>query len=178
MRFVVKVLINYNLFRFSYTASGNYILSSIVVPTGSDDVYWQNTVNLLAESGATVILVICYEEETTMLFNATKNNVRMNSSEVVYVGADWVTMKSDVVPRGTVGLIQISYESALSLKYYKLWESVDPKKYFDSDSNRSTIALWGLMWVDALFSLALAYQKAINDTTGLEGFALQRSYLF
>ena len=146
------------------------------MPTGSDYYTWLNAVNLLAESGATVILVICYETETEYLFNATKDNVRMNSSEVVYVGMDWVTVKSHLIPRGTIGLLQITYKSALSEKYYKLWESADPNKYFDSDNNRSTIAIWGLMWADALFSLALAYQAAINDTTGLQGFALQRLF--
>ena len=77
-----------------------------------------------------------------MFFNATQHNERMNSTDVVYVGGDWITLKSTVVPTGSFGLGQITSSSSLGKKYIKLWEEADPNTYVDTDGNRSTISGW------------------------------------
>lgn len=123
------------------------------------------------------MLLITYQDEVALLLEAAKRHPVMGSDKVIYVGVDTWTDRSvldEVVPHGTIGLTTYLAATNLTELYTNIWKELDSGEYEDADGNRDVLEPFSYNIADAVFSLALAFQKAINDNTNLDGDLLKK----
>jgi hypothetical protein len=143
-------------------------------------VNYDSVVQSLVASGSPVVLLICYLDIVTGIFAALDSSPGFDRSSMLFISVDAWTASSlspQLSPHGMLGLAFYRSHSAVSRRFVNLWESLDPIRYPDGDGNRSTLATDSSFIIDAVFSLAIAYQFAINDATTLTG-DLFRQHVF
>eukprot|EP00604_Paraphysomonas_vestita_P000492 CAMPEP_0174826116 /NCGR_PEP_ID=MMETSP1107-20130205/43522_1 /TAXON_ID=36770 /ORGANISM="Paraphysomonas vestita, Strain GFlagA" /LENGTH=370 /DNA_ID=CAMNT_0016058575 /DNA_START=804 /DNA_END=1913 /DNA_ORIENTATION=- len=165
-------------FASSYESSGNIILVNIVyTPSSTTD--YDEIITQIAQSGAPAIVLVVYPEEVEKILKAASKHSVLSSNSVIWIGADsWIDLELNVtLPNGIIGVSAYQADNPQTIKYTELWKSLDPVKYPDTDGDRSTFSTYSLYIMDAVTALALAYQKAIDDATGLTGSQL-RQYVY
>eukprot|EP00602_Paraphysomonas_sp_CaronLab_P005348 CAMPEP_0185017998 /NCGR_PEP_ID=MMETSP1103-20130426/842_1 /TAXON_ID=36769 /ORGANISM="Paraphysomonas bandaiensis, Strain Caron Lab Isolate" /LENGTH=1593 /DNA_ID=CAMNT_0027547641 /DNA_START=63 /DNA_END=4844 /DNA_ORIENTATION=- len=164
-------------FATSYENAGNIILDSIIYTSGDPSVDYDGIIDRIAQTGTPAILLVMYQDEVSNIFNAASTHPILGTDAVIWIGVDsWidVELSDTIIPNGIIGLSPFEANNSQTIKYRSLWESLDPNEYIDTDGDRSTFAAYSLHIVDAVVALALAYQKTINDNTGLTGTLLQQ----
>ena len=72
----------------SYQGAGYTVLLFLAFEsTSSADIY-DGMMDTLAQSGASVFVLVLYPDSVVSFFNATKRNSRMGSSDVIYISID------------------------------------------------------------------------------------------
>ena len=136
-----------------------------------ETVDYAGMVESLAVSGAPAIVLVLYPEEVSNLLNAAKSHPVLGTDAVIWISVDsWSDLALDngtVVPNGVIGLTSYQANNSHTIKYRELWQSLDPTEYKDTDGDRSTFAAYSLHIVDAVAALAMAYQRAFDDDTGV-----------
>jgi ABC-type branched-subunit amino acid transport system substrate-binding protein len=153
----------------SYQDDGNTLLANIVYSV-DDPVDYDAIVNQLAVSGAPAIVLVLYPEEVSKILDAASSHPVLGTDAVIWISVDsWSDLGLDgdtVTPEGVIGLTSYQANNSMTARYRHLWEQLDPEVYHDTDGDRSTFAAYSLHIIDAMASLAMAYQKAFNDNTG------------
>jgi hypothetical protein len=120
----------------------------------------------LAAYGAPVTVLTTTIIETQRIFDAMKRHRIMSSDNYLWVGShDLVTANLSNVPLGSLGvsIYSLNTSESMASRFMSLWRSLDPSEYPDTDGDRWTLSSYSSYAVDAVFSLALAFQQAINS---------------
>jgi hypothetical protein len=163
---------------FSYITDGNTILLQYAYDTAlTTTTTYTDIVDLIAASGAPAILLIMYQDQADAILAAAKSHPVLSSDKVVWIGVDAWTNVPEIgseVPFGTIGIGPFVPTANITNKYMELWNASDPVRYPDTDEDRSDVAPYGLQTADAVFALAIALQKSLDDNTGLSGDTLKQ----
>ena len=162
-------------FSSSYESAGNIILDSIVyTPSSSTD--YDAIITRISQTGTPAVVLVLYPEEVEKVLAASKTHPVMSSDSVLWIGADsWIDLELNItLPPGIVGVSSYQADNIQKKKYTELWSSLDPSEYPDTDDDRTILSPYSLYIMDAVTALALAYQKAIDDATGLQGTQLKQ----
>ena len=165
----------------SYMTAGHVILLQYSYDSASATAAtYDDIISLIASSGAPVILLVTYEDQVDSILAAARAHPVLSTDQVVWVGVDaWTGIKNirTPIPNGTVGLGPYQPSTGITKKFLTLWGAVDPEVYPDADDDRSNVAPYSLNIVDAVVALAKAFQRSLDDNTGLEGDVLKQ-YVF
>lgn len=146
-----------------------------------EDSSYDDVIDAIAATGAPAVVLVLYQEEVGKILRAAQKNDRTSSTDIVWLGVEYWTDTQiddpDSLVNGILGLSPYESNSTLTRNFYDLWASLDSSQYIDSDGDRTTLSPYTTFVVDAVFTLALAYQQAIDDNTGLDG-SLFRQYVF
>ena len=146
----------------------------------SGDIDYYAIVDMIAVSGAPAVLLVLYPEEVSKLLDAASTHPVLGTDAVIWISVDsWSDLELDggtVIPEGVIGLTSYQANNSNTERYRKLWNSLDPEKYPDTDGDRNTFAAYSLHIVDAVVALAKAYQKAFDDNTGAALYSIPFYY--
>ena len=149
-----------------------------IISLGDYDNSYDTVVNVLASLGSPLILLCMYDAEVELILTAAKGHEILDSEAVIWAKTDWLVDLNNEngfeFPPGMISLKPHMAASATSKRYLSLWESVDPDDYPDSNGDRSDISPTAGYLIDAMTSLAQAYQFSINDNTGFKGNTLRQ----
>jgi hypothetical protein len=123
------------------------------------------------------------EEMSEKVLTSVRGHPVLDSESVVWAKTDWGANTesnrngtSFLYPKGMISLNIHLVSSNTSDRYLELWKGLDPTLYPDSDGDRSDVTPLAGPVVDAIFSLAMAFQYSINDNTNFDAARL-RSYV-
>jgi hypothetical protein len=156
---------------FSYTNQlykGNIIRhESYAAASGSQDTsFYDALMDRLASYGAATTVLTTNAIEAQLIFDAAKRHKVMSSDKYFWIGPnDWVSSNLSNVPLGSMGVTIYSLNTSepMASKFMSLWRTLDPSEYPDQDEDRSTLTSYSSFAVDAVFSVALAFQQTINS---------------
>jgi hypothetical protein len=138
-------------------------------PNSVDQATFYDTliVELIA-SGSPVIVGSTFRAEMQKILDAAnKTHPALLGPDYLWLAVDeWVETVDVNPPLGTVGLGPKNYETDdpfLGDDFLRLWKTLDPAVYVDTDGDRSSIFIYSASAVDAVFALALAYQSVIDS---------------
>lgn len=167
------------LFTRRWTKRGYDVLGLLVLsPVGEN---YDNIIAALAALGSPLVLLCMHDPEAEALILAAQDHVIMGSDAVVWAKTAWTAETTSVTqgnhslyPHGTLSLKPHTAALPAPARYLNLWGQLDPEVYHDANGDRSDISSHAGAVVDAIFSLAQAFQLSINDNTGLDGYELRQ----
>ena len=155
------------LFINSYEDRNGTVLKHIsYVRSAANTSTYFDMMNVLATSGAPVIVLITTRIEVQNLLAARTSHPVMRSDKFLWAGADdWIGSDEITAPTGTIGLVPqpLDMEYTVGTKFIELWKALDPIEYPDADGDRSSLSTYAGYAVDAVFGMALAHQAVIDS---------------
>jgi hypothetical protein len=128
--------------------------------------FYDAMMDRLASYGAATTVITTMFAEAEYIFDAVKRHHIMSSDKFLWVWpSDLVNANLSNVPLGSLGVTMYSLNASdvMASRFLSLWKSLDPSEYPDLDGDRSTLSSYSSFALDAVFSLALAFQLTINS---------------
>ena len=165
----------------SYEAKGHIILLQLeFIPSSNNTAEYAELLDTLAATGSPATVLVMSVAEVEKVIAAASVHPLFEDDSMLWVGIEnWVD-DSDTAEwnrQGMLGIVSphvVTGVGGLTDAYLEVWESLDPDQYSDSDGDRTSVYGPTLCVVDAVFALALAFQEAIEEESGLEGDLLKR----
>jgi hypothetical protein len=129
----------------------------------------------IAASGSPVTVLVMYVEEVVKLMAAASQHPVYMHDTMVWVGIEmWINVDGPWNKKGMIGLKPFTPSANVTTSYMDLWAALDPEEFQDSDGDRTTLGSNTLFVADAIFALALAFQRSTDEASGAEGDVLKK----